>query len=298
MLNKRVFMGAMLSLILILPLGCTAAKNTDSNDSKLQEKQIMSEFNVVIAQKDNIAGIIGYIDKNISVVSQDSANIMVDQLEKAQKQSLPAVEERFYEQKLQTKIAKEYNQDLAAGKIDGIRDLELKAFLSETLSQGYKVDTAEGMYYPVINYELYKKYIPMITTDMKDYVDIMAIEANNPPAKDAAFVIGWDDILQRALQQERFINKHNDSIKIEEVKQLYKKYVHFTFYGVNNTPLFSYSSSLLVAEAKNAFSKAVTTGGDTQFSKNLAEFWDLLKKNNYKLTDEVKNHRETIINKL
>lgn len=297
MFNKRLLMGFILSLILVLPLGCTA-KNIDNNASKLPEKQIMSEFDVIVSQKGNIAGIIGYIDKNISFISQDNATIMVDQLEKAQNQGLPALEERFYDQNLQIKIAKEYNPDLASGKIDGIKDQGLKAFLTETFIQGYKVDTAEGMYYPVINYEFYKKYNPSVTTDMKDYIDIMAIEANKPPAKDAAFVIGWDDILQRALQQERFINQHHESIKIEEVKQLYKKYVYFTFYGVNNTPLFSYSSNLMVPEAKSAFSKAVTSGGDTHLSKTLEGFWALVKKNNYKLTDEVKKYRENIIEKL
>ena len=34
----------------------------------------------------------------------------------------------------------------------------LKNLIDETMKSGYKVETAEGMFYPVINYSFYKSY--------------------------------------------------------------------------------------------------------------------------------------------
>jgi len=48
-----------------------------------------------------------------------------------------------------------------------------------------------------------KKYSEYVTEDVKEYINIMAEESNNPPAKDAALVVGWDEVLKRALNQEK-----------------------------------------------------------------------------------------------
>jgi len=75
----------------------------------------------------------------------------------------------------------------------------------------------------------------------------MAEESNNPPAKDAALVVGWDEVLKRALNQEKFIKRYEDSAKVGKVKELYRKYLTFTLFGLNNTPLFEYNSKVMDA---------------------------------------------------
>ncbi|MHB1043552.1 MAG: hypothetical protein ACYC0Q_12040 [Eubacteriales bacterium] len=133
---------------------------------------------------------------------------------------------------------------------------------------------------------------------MKNYIDIMAEESNKVPAKDAALVIGWDEVLKRALNQENFINNHKDSVKANEIKQLYKKYVTFTLYGLNNTPLFRYDSKTLDPKAREVYLNAVNNAGNSEFLKTLGGFLDLVKNNNYKLTNEVEEYRGNVSKKL
>ncbi len=59
-------------------------------------------------------------------------------------------------------------------------------------------------------------------------------------------VIGWDDVLDRAMNQEKFINQYPNSVKIDDVKKLYTKYVGFILFGLNNMPLFSYDSKVIL----------------------------------------------------
>ena len=46
----------------------------------------------------------------------------------------------------------------------------------------------------------------------------MVRESSNPPAKDAALIIGWDELIERALFQEKFLLDFPYSIRVPEVK--------------------------------------------------------------------------------
>src|SRR5690554_6132018 len=89
-------------------------------------------------------------------------------------------------------------------EINKILDQELKELLIETRNSGYKVETAEGMFFPIIDYQFYKQFTSYLSNDMENYIKIMSVESKEVPAKDAALVIGWDEILNRALSQEEF----------------------------------------------------------------------------------------------
>ncbi|MBC2581481.1 hypothetical protein [Clostridium sp. DJ247] len=126
----------------------------------------------------------------------------------------------------------------------------------------------------------------------------MSIESNNTPAKDASLIIGWDEVIKRALKQESFINNYNDSIKINDIKQLYKKYVTFLLYGANNTPLFHYDSKIMVSDAKIAYTNILKSDNNSKLIESIKAFLNVLKKNDYKLTGEVENYRKSIVDNI
>jgi len=189
-----------LCLCLVVAAGCTGEKAAVDN--------IMNDFQTLIEQDTSVEEVAGFINNNIASVSKEDATKMVDQFEKLQKEYLPQFEDTFTEKDIQEKINTESD----------IKDAELEELLVKTKNSGYKVETSEGFFFPIIDYEFYKKFSSYVTPDMKDYIDIMAEESNKVPAKDAAFMIGWDDVIKRAMNQEQFINNHNDSVKINEVK--------------------------------------------------------------------------------
>lgn len=196
---------------------------------------------------------------------------------------------------MQSKINSEYNSIVAGTEI---KDAELKELLAKTKSSGYKVETAEGTYFPIIDYSFYKQFKDSVTPDMKDYIDIMAEESDKVPAKDAALVIGWDEVLNRALVMEEFLNEHRDSMKADEIKELYKKYFTFTLYGLNNTPLFSYGSNTMNTEARVIYDEMVEDTANSEFLHTLSEYMTLIKNNNYTLSDEIREYRDSVINGL
>lgn len=285
-----------LCLSLVVAAGCTPKKQTELDTPiELKANTIMNDFYTLTQKDSSVEEVANFVNNNIFNVSKEDASKMVDQFEKIQKKNLPQFENMFNDDGIQNKINSEYKSITAQSDI---KDTELKELLAKTKNSGYKVETAEGFFFPIIDYGFYKNFSSCVTPDMKDYIDIMAEESNRVPAKDAALVIGWDEVLKRALNQETFIYTHKDSVKVNEVKQLYKKYFTFTLYGLNNTPLFSYDSKTMNPKAREVYLNAAANAGNSEFLKALGGFLDLVKNNNYKLTNEAEKYRDNVIREL
>ena len=312
MLRRKIIVVIFSALLLTVQIGCSTVSNKNATDvsgkskqstnnvgnKKLGDKQkyIIDEFNNLIAKDVMISNVVAFIDRNISSVSPENASTMIINLEEAQKEYLPKLEEKINaSDAVRKNIEIEHGYALDINKADSIEDKELKKLLIDMRDNGFKFETIEGYYFPVINYEFYKKYNLYVTNDIKMYIDIMEVESNKVPAKDAAIIISWDEILKRAQNQEKFINKYGESTRIDEVKQLYKRYVYLALYGADNTPLFSYDQKVMVPKAKSSYLRAVANSEGSEFMKLITEFIQVLEKNDYKLTNDVENFRKNAL---
>lgn len=294
-----------ISLIIIAVLavsGCAAkgvsrppepAKQQVVQDAAVKEKAVMDNFNALMQKKDiTVQEIIKYIDENIAAVSQTSASTMVIGLENVQKEKLPKLQDKIGDSEaVQIALTRIYKNGLTSQAISSIENKEVKDILIEAQNSGFKIETAEGMYFPVIDYSAYKKYRNAVTQDIAAFMDIMAVESDKTPIKDAALTINWSEIIKRAMTQEQFIKNYGNSAKVEDIAQVLKRYAAFALYGANNTPLFSYDTKQMVPEAKKTYLKTMFDANKGSFSKVMSEYLALLAKNDYKLTDEVQKYR-------
>lgn len=266
-----------------------------------QEAIIMDNFNSLL-QKPNITAkaINKFADDNIFAVSRPNAAIMVIGLEKLQKDEQPKLEDKFAaaEEAVRQVLTKDYQSRLTDGYINTIQDPAVKELLTEAKNSGFKIETAEGMYFPVVDYSAYLKYREAVTPDIAAYINIMAVEADKTPAKDGALTISWAEILKRALNQEQFIKNYGSSPKAEEVRNLLQRYASFALYGANNTPLFDYETGQMVAEAKKAYAAAAFDANNGRFSQIMNEYSSVLKQNEYKLNIQVQEYRNQAAGKI
>ena len=297
MKNKRIIIGIVLIFTLALQIGCSGNGEIPINDQENGHgKEIMDEFNALVENDTELDKVIGFIDQNISALSKENAATMINKLEELQKKNLPKLEEEYYtDSNLQNKMLHLYQSKFDINEINNSDDEALKGLLTETKENGYKIETAEGMFFPIIDYGIYKNYRSYATPDLEHYIDIMVIESTNVPAKDGALVIGWDEVLDRAMNQEEFMSQYPDSVKIDDVKKLYTKYVGFALFGLNNTPLFSYDSKTMVEEAKSVYEEGVKRNEDSEILEIIKEYLDVIEENDYKLTDEIETYRRGIL---
>ena len=294
MKRKLTMIGIVLGSILVLA-SLLVFINSQINLAK--EKKVMAGFESLLDKEDlTAAELVQYIDANIDTLSKENASMLVRGLEVIQKANLPQWEKQFENEAFQRELARVYQENgWNLNGSEGIRDKELKAFLDEAVSNGYKLETAEGFFFPVIDYTLYEQYYRVVTLDLVAYLEIMTIESEQTPVKDAALMIGWDEILERAMRQEEFIKNYSTSTQVEAVAELLKHYVTFALFGCNNTPLFSYDTKGIVLEAKEAYLNHSWDEEQGSFSTLMNEYLKVLEENDYRLTEAVDEFRKEAV---
>lgn len=231
-----------------------------------------------------------YLQKHIQSIPASQATLMVLHLENAQNQQLDSYAQTLYPTSVQTKINQIYKPgDSFTNVISRTSDANLKKLLTQTRDAGYKLETAEGMYYPIINYEKYKVFGKHTTADIRSYIDIMSMESGQAATKDAALRIGYQQLAGRVLAQELFLNQYPHSNRTQAIKKLHDLYFFYTFYGTNNTPLFDHDTGKIHPYAKKGYQWFVQRNMDSKstYIQKLKAFMTLLDQNGDQRTSQV-----------
>ncbi len=305
-MNKRLIYGLVLASAFLFQVGCANNNaineenmNTEITDSKnSQDKELMQQFNKIVVTSEGTEDILDFIDKNIANVTKESGTIMLDMMESKQKDYESKIQTIVEEQKFQEALLREKKNIDEINENKSLKDPYVIETVNKVKDAGFKLDTSEGMYYTVVDYKTYGRYAENVTEEMKEYINIMATESEKAPAKDAAIVIGWDEVLNRAIAQERYITNYPKSRKINNINELYRKYTSFIAYGANNTPLFDYNTKEMVNDAKLVYLKVAESKENTKLIEKIKGFVEVLQNNKFKLTREVETYRGEMANDL
>lgn len=272
------------------------AASQDTNSEEGGKVSLEGFDEIIVDESINPEELLKYIRENIAKASEDEASKLAMRLEAIQKNNLEALNNKFFEgEALQNEFLKLYPNGSVPGKNDTVENPELKSLLDETHNNGYKVDTAEAAYFPVIDYSIYNKFGSYLPDDISKYYSLMAVESDKAPAKDGALAIAWQEAVNRALALEEFILTYSDSQKYEEMQEVYNKYVTFIFGMLPNTPGFAHDTKIIDSGLKEALLKVAEKDGSTTLEKSIGEYVDVLEKNDYKLTREVEQFQESIL---
>ncbi|MCD9025540.1 hypothetical protein [Cohnella silvisoli] len=304
--TKTMTLATLAALTLSLNAGAVSAANspvkpavsvnqTATSDHPMSAG-VIGRFEELVAKQGQLPKAIAYLNAHFKDVTKPQATIMVLHLENAIKKQLPSMERRFEKNSVQQAIGKAYKRgDSFDNVIKRITSSSVKALLKEARDSGYKLETAEGFYFPVIDYSKFKIYSLQLDVDIKAYIDIMAVESDQAKLKDAAIVIGYQQLVNRALSQESFVSKYPYSNRVSQIRNLFHSYKILTFYGANNTPLFDYDTKVIQPNALKGYTMILQWNNpeSSAYLTTLQQFMELLAANNNKLTPEVEKFRKT-----
>ncbi len=294
--NRKIAAAAVIGLLALSLAGCSApaaGRNASTGQEAIAAKTAFD----LLASKEGVRAdeLLPRLDQSLSLVSRPEAGAMILAAEAVQQRDLPRMEEALAAEATQRKLDELYRTSFDFANLGSIGDAALRDLLGQLRTGGYKVETAEGMYFPVIDYGAYRRYRGFAPADIAAYIDLMATESDRMPAKDGALVVGWDEVVRRALAQEHFLKDYGDSPKRGAVKDLYGRSLAFIFYGANNTPLFDYESKAMNPKAREAYA---AVGGDSPLAAGIRGYMDILAKHGYRLTAEVEDYRKRAVKDL
>ncbi|WP_025702736.1 hypothetical protein, partial [Paenibacillus forsythiae] len=278
------------------PAGQKPAPGVTPQAKARHAEAVYKAYLSLLSSSANLPEAISYLNANIYAAGSYRAMLMTLRLENAQRAALSAWQDKFAIQGIQRELTELYEPGDSLAELAGkTKKANLRLMLERAVKCGYKLETAEGSFFPVIDYAAYRKYKLYVTSDIRDYITIMAIESDLPSNKDNGLIIAWAEVASRALAQEAFIAAYPRSNRIEAVKSLFRTYEIDTFYGLSNTPLFHYDNLEMDLEASKAYTAVLAkNNGESPYLEKLGGFMKLLKEHDYKLTDEIEEYRRQV----
>ncbi|WFR60558.1 hypothetical protein P9222_18380 [Paenibacillus amylolyticus] len=300
--------------LLAMALGCTAIGLTFTTSTILAApvpafQAVYHQFQTyrteAVKSTQSLVKARKYLMNHIDKVSPWQATLMTLQLENMQNVKLADLEYKMYTKQFQQVLSQAheqmgYEQKLTYSRLlKEIKDPAVKKLLQEASDLGFKLETSEGLYYPIINYEIYQKFKPFVKADIAAYIDIMATESNQMTTADAGIIIPWNELIQRALAKEAFLNNFPNSNRTTVVKQWL--FVEYLFYGSDNTPAYDWYTDeeirTIDPAVKQAYEKALAKREphtESVLLDTMEKILRVLNENNHELTPEIRAIIESV----
>lgn len=299
---------------LAITLGCTTIIDSFAPQAALAapvpaSKAVYSQFQIywknAHSSTSSLIQARKYLTNHIKEVSPWQATLMTLQLENVQNIKLGNMDEKIYADPVQRALSDAhskigYEQKLTYSRLlKEIKDPSIRSLLLKTSDLGFKLETSEGIYYPIINYEVYKKFQPYVKADIAAYIDIMADESNQTTTSDAAISVSWDELIRRTLEKEAFLTNFPNSNRASAIQN--SLIVHYIFYGSDNSPAYDWYTDeeilTLDPEVKKAYKNAVNTRDDNTKSlllDTIERILELLNQNDDELTPQIQKIIESV----
>jgi len=170
-----------------------------------------------------------------------------------------------------------------------------KEFNKELARKGAILSWSEGSCYidekPDYLYNIFKS---RISNEMTEYLRISSKEIKEGFLNDGGLTISFENLYERIITWENFINKYPEFLLKKEVEDNYSKYLSTFFSGSDNTPIYEYEPAKLLPEIKKIYEKIIAKNESRKSTKEVTAFYNKLKKNNFiRLEENNQNLPET-----
>lgn len=274
-----------------------AASPGGATPSGIDQEKAMDGFMVLLKEEGSEKAALDELRRVLPGLSADNAARLILEFEGYQSTHAWAVVDDALVKKIQEGMTEPYDEEIL-NELSAISDPALKDALQAVSDRGYKIIVPEGMYEAVIDYGVYREFEKYLPPDIAAYIEIMAAESGGRMAEDGAIIIPLEEVYARALACESFETGYPDSVKRDDVKALYCRYINAYFYGLNNTPAFDYESNKLSREFLDSYQKAPAETSGSNLENATVGYLKILKDNDFMLTPAVSDYRKSLTNQL
>jgi hypothetical protein len=278
MKNKK-WMLILLALVMVMALAACGNNEEEAQEPEAEppvqeepvqeaeedeKEMIMDEFRTIVEEGEaSVDNIKQFMDENLPVLGELEGNHMLDNLENALKKELDVVNKNIAEFDAEEELMELIGDDfsLSPDMIGEIEDVDLRATVQDAYDNHYKLISREGQVEAVIDYSSLKEYQEKVTDEWKEYIDIMAIESDEPPFNDGALVITFDELAERILRIENYLNRYISGPRQDQLLELYENRLTAYYKGLPNTPIAAYDSGEILDNVYKSYESTAANDG-------------------------------------
>jgi hypothetical protein len=158
---------------------------------------------------------------------------------------------------------------------------KLKRYAQKLKDNGFKVYTSEGVTYIGRDLDLVAKWFyKYVSPVMKEYLIQLNKEDKEGFAEDAGLTISPRQFVDRTVWWEKFTVKYPGSIVYNEAEKNWKEYLGTLLYGMENSPVITYSEKSIHNYYKDAYTYLNYSYPSTKTNKIVNPYFKLLLQEN------------------
>ncbi|WP_239614816.1 hypothetical protein [Cohnella mopanensis] len=236
----------------------TASSTPDEQNDEL----ILKQFRDLAMANPTADQLFASFKQSIVDVQPAQADDFIRALEAYYKKNLPEAEQKFEADQVQQKLM-QMKWPITDQQIQEIKDDSTRELVQQTVAGGYKLETAEGFVFPVVDYGQLLTYADKLSISMKAYLDVMATESDSATASDGGLIISWDELASRTLAAESYVVTFPDTPERAAIEQRYLNYLTLYLIGLDNTPIFDYDTFIILPEVKKQYEQMAASHAGT-----------------------------------
>jgi hypothetical protein len=235
------------------------------------------------------------LDINTIPVAEKEINDCINSFADKEKDSLYILYQRvFYTSvnKLNDSLESKYSSVLE--KITNEENDSIVVKFKQLLKRsGLVLQMTEGSYFvDVQNTYFYNLFKGKVSKSLDEYLRIRSIEMGTTFSEDAMLLISYDDLYNRIVVWEDFINSHQDFFLNKTAVKFFHHYLSVLLTGMDNTPAFSRENGVLNSELKSLYEKVIIIADLRESTDIITEYYNLLKANQFKQPKELNSFLE------
>ena len=171
-------------------------------------------------------------------------------------------------------------------KISEIKNTELKDEVTKAYDNMYKLVNLEGEFYPIIDYSKLKVYDDNISGEWKEYIAIRAMDSDDIPFSDGGIRITFEDLANRLLKTENFLNSYIDGNRQDELLNLYENKLIAYMKGLPNTSIADPQDNGLISEVLTSYRETANMEGYVT-ANIIYQYLEVIEENESVIDDKV-----------
>ncbi len=116
------------------------------------------------------------------------------------------------------------------------------------------VQSEGSMYVDISSRDIVAQTEKSISASMRRFLSIRGEEEAEGFSNDAALLIGWDQLSERIVTWEEFIDSNKSFLLLPEAQSWYDVYLRVYFTGMDNTPVFAVEGDTLDQQVRASYS--------------------------------------------
>ncbi|MBN2897888.1 MAG: hypothetical protein JXO44_03840 [Clostridia bacterium] len=274
----------------------SAEQITTSNVESARPPNLLNAFNKVVTEGTPYEAKV-FLDKYMSTASELDADIMLTMFVDQQRDVLDGYTDLIFNTVYQNALLDAYDKSYNLDKLSRDYSDEIMSFLEVVKQDGFLLNYHEGMITLYPDYNLLQSYVPYVSESIRAYVEILSRESSEILSADGGLTISWEELSFRVLSAEEYLVNYEDSIRYNEVFELYKWYLNALLTGLPDTPIYYRNSNLIRNDVLQSYNKVIIHNADTVTASVLTGYLDVIRSKNNKVDGDALTYvRDTLKN--